>query len=125
MLARHKRAFGRNETTQWWVLNERANDGAFGRDCPREHLARLSRPIARSPPREAAQAGSTTIVEAKAVEARKGDGRETDTTRERETETGSMTQTAQEIETGIVVATGTESTRKRGGPASPLFMSIS
>ena len=59
------------------------------------------------------------------METRKGDGRETDTTREIETETGSMTQTAQEIETVIVVVTGTKSTRKRGGPASHLSMSIS
>jgi hypothetical protein len=94
-------------TTQWWVLVA----------VPSTQLT--------SQPATAAQAGSTTIVEAKAVEARKGDGRGTDATRERETETGSITQTAQEIETGIVVATGTESTRNRGGPASHLFMSIS
>jgi hypothetical protein len=41
-------------------------------------------------------------VEAQPVETRKGVGRETDATREIETETGSVTQTAQEIETGIV-----------------------
>jgi hypothetical protein len=40
---------------------------------------------------EAAQAGTTTIVEAKAVETRKGVGRETDTTREIETVTDSVT----------------------------------
>ncbi len=39
------------------------------------------------------------------METRQGVGRETDTTREIETETGSMTQTAQEIDTGIVAAT--------------------
>jgi hypothetical protein len=57
------------------------------------------------------QAGTTTIVEAKAVETRKGVGREADTTREIETEAGDVTLTAQEIETGIVAATETESTR--------------
>jgi hypothetical protein len=45
------------------------------------------------------------MVEAKAVETSKGVGRETDTTREKEAEAGSVTQTAQEIETGIVAAT--------------------
>jgi hypothetical protein len=64
--------------------------------------------------REAAQVGTTTIVEAKAVETRKGVGRETDTTREIEAEAGSVTQTAHEIETGIVAAT-----------ASYLIMSMS
>ena len=47
----------------------------------------------------------------KAVETRKGVGRETDTTREIEAEAGSVTQTAQEIETGIVAPTEKESTR--------------
>ena len=51
-------------------------------------------------------------------------GRETGTPREIETETGSVTQTTQEIETGIVAAIETESTRKRGGSASHLIMSI-
>ncbi len=49
------------------------------------------------------------------METRKGVGRETDTTREIETETGSVTQTAQKIETGVLAATETESTRRRGG----------
>ena len=40
--------------------------------------------------------------EEKPVETRKGLGRETDATRETETETGGVTETAQEIETGIV-----------------------
>ncbi len=53
-------------------------------------------------------------MEAKAVETRKGVGRETDTTREIEAEAGSVTQTAHEIETGIVAAT-----------ASYLIMSMS
>jgi hypothetical protein len=75
--------------------------------------------------REAAQVGNTTIVEANAVETRKGVGRRIDTPREIETETGSVTQTAQEIETGIVAATETESTRKRGGPTNHLIMSMS
>ena len=75
--------------------------------------------------REAAQAGTTTIVEAKAVETRKGVGRETDTTREIETQAGSVMHTAQEIETGIVAATEKDSTRKRGGPARCLIMPMS
>ena len=50
--------------------------------------------------------GTTPIVEANE---RKGVGRQTDRHREIETETGSVTQTAQEIETGIVAATETES----------------
>jgi hypothetical protein len=52
---------------------------------------------------------TTTIVEANVVETRKGLGRDsdTDTPREIETETGSVTQTAQAIETGIVAATET------------------
>ena len=59
----------------------------------------------------------TTIVDANAVEARKVVGRETDTSIEIETETGSVTQTAQEIETGMVAATEIKCTRKRGGPS--------
>ncbi len=59
------------------------------------------------------------------METRKGVGRETDTTREIEAEAGSVAQTAQEIEIGIVPATERESTRKRGGPASYLIMSMS
>ena len=47
------------------------------------------------------------------METRKGVGRETDTTREIETEAGSVTQTAQEIETGIVAATEKGSTRDK------------
>ncbi len=75
--------------------------------------------------REAAQAGTTTIVEATAVDTRKVVGRETDTTREIETENDSVAQTAQEIEPGIVAATETESTtRKRGGQASNLITSL-
>ena len=46
--------------------------------------------------------GATTIVEAKAVETKKGVGRVSNTPREIETETGSVTQIAQEIESGIV-----------------------
>ena len=68
--------------------------------------------------------GTITIVEANAVKTRKGVGREADTPREMETETGSVTQTAKEIETGIAAATEKESTRKRG-PASHLIISMS
>ena len=49
-------------------------------------------------------------------------GRQKDRYNELETEAGSATQTAQEIETGTVVATEKESTRQRGGPASYLIM---
>jgi hypothetical protein len=59
------------------------------------------------------------------VGTRKGVGRETDTTREIETEGGSVTQTEQEMETGIVSTTEKESTPKRGVPASYLIMSMS
>ena len=62
---------------------------------------------------------TTTIVEANAVETRKGVGRRTDTPREIETETGSVTQTAQEIDTGIVAVIervrGGSKQRVRGG----------
>ena len=47
------------------------------------------------------------------VETRKGVRRETDTKREIETEAGSVTQTEQEIETGIVATTAKARTRKR------------
>jgi hypothetical protein len=47
-----------------------------------------------------AEADTTTIAETNAVEKRKGVVRETDTTREIETETGTVVQAAQEIETG-------------------------
>ena len=53
--------------------------------------------------REAAHAGTTTIIQAKVVETRKWVGRETGTTREKETETGSVIQT-------IVAATEAGST---------------
>ena len=53
------------------------------------------------------------------MQTRKCVGRDTDTEREIETEADSVAQTAQEIETGTVAATETESTRKRGDPASP------
>ena len=98
--------------------------GAFGCDCPSGPTSVITYKCEISTTREAAQAGTTTIVEAKAVETRKGVGRETDTTREIEAEAGSVTQTAQEIETGIVAPTEKESTRKRGGPASYLIMSM-
>ena len=70
-------------------------------------------------------AGTTQASVLVTVETRKGVGRETDTTREIEREAGSVTQTAQEIETGIVAATEKESTRKRGGPARYLIMPMS
>ncbi len=50
-------------------------------------------------------AGTTQASVLVTVETRKGVGRETDTTKEMETEAGSVTQTAQEIETGIVETT--------------------
>ena len=53
------------------------------------------------------QADTTTIVESKAVETRKGVGRETDTMRQIKTETGSVTKT---LEIGTVTATETDST---------------
>ena len=61
--------------------------------------------------REAEMDQAASRTEAKADETRKGVGRETDTTtREMETETGSVMQAAQEIETGTVAATETNST---------------
>jgi hypothetical protein len=48
------------------------------------------------------QEGTDNIVEAKRFGDEEGAGRETDATREIVTETGSVPQTAQEIETGIV-----------------------
>ena len=95
---------------------------AFGCDCPSGPTSVITYKCEISTTREAAQAGTTTIVEAKAVETRKGVGRETDTTREIEAEAGSVTQTAHEIETGIVAPTEKESTRNRGVPASYLIM---
>ena len=84
--------------------------------------------------------GTTTIVEANAVETRKGVVRETDTPREIETEAGSVAgiagvqtidttrktetmtfsvaQTGTEIETGTVAAAEKGSTRECSGPAS-------
>ena len=96
--------------------------GAFGCDCPSGPTSVITYKCEISTTREAAQVGTTTIVEAKAVETRKGVGRETDTTREIKAEAGSVTQTAQEIETGIVAPTEKKSTRRRGGPASYLIM---
>ena len=49
------------------------------------------------------------------METRKGVGRETDTKREIETETGSVTQAAQEIDTGIAAVTERK-TEKRTEP---------
>ena len=92
--------------------------GAFSSDCPSGPTSVITYKCEISTTREAAQA-------AKAVETRKGVGRETDTTRGMETEAGSVKQTAQEIETGIVAATKKERMPKRGGPASYLIMSMS
>ena len=72
--------------------------GAFGCDCSSGPTSVITYKCEISTTREAAQAGTTTIVEATAVDTRKVVGRETDTTREIETETGSVTQTAQEID---------------------------
>ena len=61
--------------------------------------------------READKDQAASRTEAKADKTRKGVGRETDTTtREMETETGSVMQAAQEIEIGTVAATETNST---------------
>ena len=61
--------------------------------------------------REAETDQAASRTEEKADETRKGVGRETDTTtREIETETGGVMQAAQEIETGNVAATETNST---------------
>ncbi len=56
--------------------------------------------------------GTTTIVEANAVETRKGVGRETDTTREIETEADSVMHTG----AGIAGILTVETTRKTSSP---------
>ena len=58
--------------------NDQPLHGAFGRDYVITSKCEIST-------REAAQVGTTTLAEVKAVETRKGVGRETDTPREIET----------------------------------------
>ncbi len=102
-------------TNQSWVLVAVNSNQPTRRRCT-AHLVVITLGTSKCEiftTREVAQVETTTIVEANAVETRKGVGRRTDTPREIETEIGSVTQTAQETEAEIVAATETESTRKR------------
>ena len=112
-------------TTQPWVLvtlhSNQSTTGVCERERERE---RESGKCEISTTREAAQVDNITIVEANSLETRKGVGRETDTPREIQTETGSTqttreiaiktvsaAETAIEIEAGTVAVTETGSTR--------------
>ncbi len=73
------------------------------------------------------QTASRTVAEAEKVgeTRRTGAGREADTRREIGNETGSVTETVKERQTGIVVATEKKSTHQGSGLASHSIMSLS